>query len=395
MPITNLNDEQLYKVEGIPIFEAGVWKGGKLNYPMERLQQIVESYAELKGRIVPYIFLGHGPDGTQKHTGQPNVGRLENVRLQGNRIVADLAALPKQIYEMLKRGAYNRWSVEIAKDWLDTLKGKTHERLLTGMALLGTEQPAVNTLPVGIADYSALYYSENLDIQFDLCDSEIKVNEGSAETITVQCKIVDQLDEGGESMDEKEVQALRDELAKANKKLEAAEQANEALSTEKQTAVDKAQEQVDALNATIKERENKDRAAKITDFLSEFKEQGKLLPAQEDIYRERLDRASDLDKEMKAMEGMFKAMPTLVDIDAVRGDDGDHASEGDKDQARKKYAAEIRHDIAALGYVGKADDKDIDEFADVAAHSKPGERASAMTRSRQKLADDINKSRPR
>jgi hypothetical protein len=386
-------EDQLYTVQGIPIFEAGTWKGGKLVYPIDRLKQIVESFMELKGRIVPYVFLGHGPDGTQKHTGQPNVGRLENVRLVGNRIVADLAALPKQIYEMMRRGAYNRWSVEIAKDWVDTVTSKTHERLLTGLALLGTEQPAVNTLPTGIADYTALYYREDMNLEFDTCESDVKVSEGSAEMITVQVQIVDESDKGGESMEnEKMIEELRTKLDAATKRLEASEQANETLSTEKQTAVDKAQETVDSLKATIKANEDKVRAEAITDFLSEFKEQGKLLPAQEDIYRERLDRASDIKAEMAKMGEMFKAMPKLVDIDAESGNDNpDHMSDKDKNAKREFLANDLRRDLAATGHVGQMAKEDLDEFADAFANNKPGERAQAMTAARNKLSNELTK----
>jgi hypothetical protein len=386
-------EDQLYTVQGVPIFEAGTWKGGKLVYPIDRLKQIVESFTELKGRIVPYVFLGHGPDGTQKHTGQPNVGRLENVRLVGDRIVADLAALPKQIYEMMRRGAYNRWSVEIAKDWVDTVTSKTHERLLTGLALLGTEQPAVNTLPTGIADYTALYYREDMNLEFDTCESDVKVSEGSAEMITVQVQIVDESDKGGESMEnEKMIEELRTKLDAATKRLEASEQANETLSTEKQTAVDKAQETVDSLKATIKANEDKVRAEAITDFLSEFKEQGKLLPAQEDIYRERLDRASDIKAEMAKMGEMFKAMPKLVDIDAESGNDNpDHMSDKDKNAKREFLANDLRRDLAATGHVGQMAKEDLDEFADAFANNKPGERAQAMTAARNKLSNDLTK----
>jgi hypothetical protein len=386
-------EDQLYTVQGVPIFEAGTWKGGKLVYPIDRLKQIVESFTELKGRIVPYVFLGHGPDGTQKHTGQPNVGRLENVRLVGDRIVADLAALPKQIYEMMRRGAYNRWSVEIAKDWVDTVTSKTHERLLTGLALLGTEQPAVNTLPTGIADYTALYYREDMNLEFDTCESDVKVSEGSAEMITVQVQIVDESDKGGESMEnEKMIEELRTKLDAATKRLEASEQANETLSTEKQTAVDKAQETVDSLKATIKANEDKVRAEAITDFLSEFKEQGKLLPAQEDIYRERLDRASDIKAEMAKMGEMFKAMPKLVDIDAESGNDNpDHMSDKDKNAKREFLANDLRRDLAATGHVGQMAKEDLDEFADAFANNKPGERAQAMTAARNKLSNELTK----
>ena len=150
----------LYSIKDVPIFEAGEWKGGSLKYSVDRLQQIVESANELKDRIVPYIFLGHsGAKGTERRSGQPAVGHLENVRLTGKRIVADLMAIPKQVYELIRSGGYKRVSAEIAHNWKDTVNDKMHERLLTGLALLGAEHPAVNTLPTTIADYSQLYYN--------------------------------------------------------------------------------------------------------------------------------------------------------------------------------------------------------------------------------------------
>jgi phage I-like protein len=146
---------------------------------------------------------------------------------------------------------------------------------------------------------------------------------------------------------------------------------------------------VDALKTKIKDIEDKSRADAITDFLSEFKAQGKLLPAQEDIYRDRLDRASDVKAEMAKMAEMFKAMPKLVDLDTVDGEDGkDKLSEGGKAEFEKTM---LRRDLLATGHSGQIDAKDLDEFAEAFATNKPGERHQAMVAARNKLRNELTR----
>lgn len=380
---------QLYRIAGVPIFEAGEWKGGALKYPQERLEQIVESAQELKERIVPYVFLGHtGPEGTRKRAGEPAVGHLENIRLAGKRIVADLAAIPKQVYELIRNGGYRRVSAEIARDWMDTITGKKHDRLLTGLALLGAEHPAVNTLPTTIADYSALYYQDDMKLEFETFDADIKVSDGDAESeIVVRVSKVEHVEGGEQNMADKidyeadkKAAELQARLDKAKAELDAAQEANVKLASEKQA-------EVDALKEEIDKRDKAERGKKIADFLSEQKASGKLLPVQEDIYRDRLESAKDVDAELSRMREMFKEMPKLVDLDRATGVDEEHFTAGDE-TSRDRAKQALKMELVANGFrIPEADE--VEDFAEAFSAHKPGERAVNMGKTREKLADEL------
>jgi len=384
------DDAILYSIKGVPIFEAGKWKGGKLDYPLERLTQIVASANELKDRIKPYIYLGHGDEKQmQKFVGQPNVGILQNIRLIGDRIVADLTDMPKKVYEIFKNKGFRRWSVEIAKDWKDSVTGKLHERILSGLALLGAEHPAVNPLPDTIDGYTALYYSDKLE--FDYLEADIKeVGDDSKLDVNLDLNIV--TDKGGDfDMDsEKEIARLRDDLDKAREKLQAAEQANVVLDEEKNKAVSDAEAKVDELSAEITERDNTDKTKRIEEFLDEQTEAGKLIPAWRDIFEGDLRNAEDLDAKLIEMKGKFAAMEAVAELDTVVGDDDkkleDKSDNFHKDQFKERFEADRRNQS---NRISKDAEVFVDEFATVFSTHKAGERAANLEKSRTALRKEI------
>jgi hypothetical protein len=83
--------------------------------------------------------------------GEPALGWVENLRLEGDRLVGDLVEVPEMLAELMPR-AFRRRSVEIA--WrVRTPAGATYTAALTALALLGVAAPAVK----GLADVAALY----------------------------------------------------------------------------------------------------------------------------------------------------------------------------------------------------------------------------------------------
>lgn len=137
---------------GIEIFSVGVWNGDE--YSASDLDAMVEANAVLGDRLNAPLKLGH--DDAQKFlqdSGLPSFGWVENLRREGEKLLADIRGIPQKIFELIQNGAYRKRSAEILWDWDDKESGRTFSRVLCGLALLGAELPAVQTLD----DILALY----------------------------------------------------------------------------------------------------------------------------------------------------------------------------------------------------------------------------------------------
>lgn len=156
-----LETEDFYGVEivraGGPFHGVGSPKEGSYVTHAE-LQGACDSYRELDGRVVAgvkigRVKLGHGKQTILDNEGLPAAGWLENLRMSGDRLVADVRKVPRKVAELMRAGAYRFRSIEFWRNWLDDTTGQTHPFVITGMALLGAEQPAVSSL----SDIIALY----------------------------------------------------------------------------------------------------------------------------------------------------------------------------------------------------------------------------------------------
>jgi hypothetical protein len=104
------------------------------------------------------LKLGHGSDQRLlQEEGLPAAGWGRNVRRFGDKLIADLIKVPAKVADLIDVGAYRHRSIEMARNV--SFGGRKFARLLTGIALLGEELPAVNNL----ADMTSLYSAFNLD----------------------------------------------------------------------------------------------------------------------------------------------------------------------------------------------------------------------------------------
>jgi hypothetical protein len=85
---------------------------------------------------------------------QPAAGWLENLRVSGDQLLADLKAVPKKLADLIQTGAFRTRSVELAPVTSQTRDGKEYDAVITGLALLGAKAPAVRTLDDILAFYS-------------------------------------------------------------------------------------------------------------------------------------------------------------------------------------------------------------------------------------------------
>lgn len=160
---------ELKELKGVEIFATGKWNGDL--YTQDDLKEIVESFPKLKQTLQPYVKLGHNESQPLlAKDGLPAAGWIENVYIQGNKLLADIKDMPSAIYELVKNKAYKRISSEIYWNLKD-FAGNVHKRALKAIALLGGDTPAVGSL----ADVQALYTKRSIgDLEGDLKTAEIR-----------------------------------------------------------------------------------------------------------------------------------------------------------------------------------------------------------------------------
>lgn len=129
--------EGAHSILGVQIFKTGRWNGD--TYDEAALDEIVRAAQEVG--FTPPVKLGH-----TDNTSAPAVGWLENIRRVGTALYADLVALPKQVYDLIRSRGYDAVSAEIY--WNLERNGRKFPRVLKALALLGAEVPAVDLEPL-------------------------------------------------------------------------------------------------------------------------------------------------------------------------------------------------------------------------------------------------------
>ena len=128
-------------INNIEIFGVGTWNGMK--FTKEDLEEIAKNTEVLlsDGKHKPPLKLGHSSNQILKgqDDGDPAMGWIENIRVEGKKLLADFARVPNILVSAFKEGLYRQVSVEMRHidhtGWV-----------LTGVALLGADLPAVKNL---------------------------------------------------------------------------------------------------------------------------------------------------------------------------------------------------------------------------------------------------------
>lgn len=140
---------------GGPVFGQGSPPEGDF-WTLEDLRGMAAADAELGDELTPPNKIGH-PDeqtlvansiaaGELPALGEmPAVGWLEDVRVAGTKLLADVKHVPRVVADLIEKGAYRTRSVELAKITSQET-GKTYDWVVTGLAWLGGKMPAVKTL---------------------------------------------------------------------------------------------------------------------------------------------------------------------------------------------------------------------------------------------------------
>jgi hypothetical protein len=119
------------------IFSVGTWNGD--TYTAADLDEMAANFSELAEAIKPPITPGH-----TREKGQMAFGWVTALRRQGQKLVARFSQVPDVVYRAIIAGRFKRVSAEIL--WNLRHAGRVYRRVLSGVAILGAELPAVTNL---------------------------------------------------------------------------------------------------------------------------------------------------------------------------------------------------------------------------------------------------------
>jgi cation transport regulator ChaB len=304
------SEPETYDLPNIEIFAAGTWKDsvGKLHkFDKSSLQNIIEAFNELKGKVDPPLKLGHSiKQELLASGGLPAAGWLDNLRISGNKILADFKKIPSKIYKIIKNGGLKRVSPEIVYDYQAQPGGKKYPLFLEAAALLGVEQKAMKTLN----DFVNVYSEEIVDdVSFELDYNIAVFTEGDIHdgmSNKTEQEVIDMELEKMLEKKEKEVDELKGKFSESETKVKTLE-----------TSLNETNGKVETLEA-----ENKDLKGKVSQFAEEAKKkeisdyvdskikEGKIPAALKDEY---VAQFSDLPEDK--LEGMKKIIDKTPKID--------------------------------------------------------------------------------
>lgn len=154
--VCQLQAPEMKEITGVRIFGEGTWTdsaGFEKTWTHEDLQAMVDAFEAGVPAIVP-IKCGHTSDEFnqkiaealgvpvevvtgEKGQGQISIGKATALQLKGSWIIASFDKIPEPIANLIEGGQYSTVSVEIE----DTVG--EYGPVITGVALLGAEEPAV------------------------------------------------------------------------------------------------------------------------------------------------------------------------------------------------------------------------------------------------------------
>jgi hypothetical protein len=220
----NMSEPETYDLTNVEIFAAGTWQSedGRLHkFDKSSLQNIVEAFKELKGMVDPPLKLGHSiKQELLASGGLPAAGWLDNLKIKGDKILADFKKIPSKIYKIIKNGGLKRVSPEIVYDYQAQPGGKKYPLFLEAVALLGIEQKAMKTLN----DFVNVY-SEGIvnDVSFELDFNTAVFTEGvihNENSIKTNQEVIDMELEKMLEKKEKEVDELKVKFSESESKVE-------------------------------------------------------------------------------------------------------------------------------------------------------------------------------
>lgn len=151
--------QEFGECKSVQIFELGQTESK--DYKEKDLEKIVENFGKLsKTHSPPMVVLGHGEN--QKllgETGLPSAGWVTKLWTKGKKLYADFKDVPKQVVNVIKKGAYKFPSVEIYRNFVHD--NQSFGPVLRRVALLGADIPRIKSLNDVVARYEELEHQDS------------------------------------------------------------------------------------------------------------------------------------------------------------------------------------------------------------------------------------------
>lgn len=137
------------------LFAVGKWNG--MAFTLADLKSIAANFSLLKKYLQVPLKLGHN-DAQAVTDGQPALGWITAVEVIGEKLVGTFESVPSIVQNAFDKKLYRNVSIEL--DFDVTHKDVHYDFVLTAVALLGADMPAVNTLN----DLGAFLASRNSEL---------------------------------------------------------------------------------------------------------------------------------------------------------------------------------------------------------------------------------------
>jgi len=125
----------------VEIFSVGTWNGIKVTVDM--LHDFAANFKQLKNVLRVPLKFGHNEK--QSITdGQHALGWISEVWVNGNTLLGQVSEMPDIVFNAMQKKLYKTVSIEASFNV--KYKDETFKNVLTGVALLGADLPAVNNL---------------------------------------------------------------------------------------------------------------------------------------------------------------------------------------------------------------------------------------------------------
>lgn len=222
------------ELKGVEIMRTGTFTPGgaaagrKITIGIAELDQMVASFEALTpiGGFTPVLKLGHAE--AQKFMGQasgaPNLGIVGKIFREGEKVLANFLNVPDAVVDLIRQKRFANVSVEVVPNL--EFDGKQFSQVLTAVALLGAELPAVK----GLAELASVLFTQ-AEVKPIQADNIVSYEQEKEMTVTYTQEQHDALLEASVS---KAVAAAKVEYAETAERLTAErDEAIEAVKTVK------------------------------------------------------------------------------------------------------------------------------------------------------------------
>lgn len=212
-------ETQTYTILDFELFEPGTWNGEA--YPLEFVTHLAAVDAEVREVVRPRVKIGHPDDRPDaedpKGTKAPAYGWLGPLRMKGNKLVADLTLISKELFAGFQKGTYARQSVELEPNYRHPKTGKLYKWVLDAVGFLGAKRPAIPTLkPI-----TALDEDEPMRVVLFMDEKEAPSGAHGDASIPKADDADKDAERGSKQMPDGDLKAREDALAKERNDLKA------------------------------------------------------------------------------------------------------------------------------------------------------------------------------